>query len=255
MNLPFAIIPLIHFTSNPARMGVFVNKPWVKVSAWTCAAGVITANAWLVEQSVLEWVKSAPAYASLIWVISAVVVAAVGVLLLWITFEPAITRRAVRAGAASDLVEAPQKVPLVMMQYRRILVPLDHTPLDRDALGHAAALAKAQRARLFLLHVEEGVTSQVYGPLSSTAEVEAGRQYIDEMVDSLRDYNIDVETAVRHSSDPRREIVRYARDINADLLVMGAHGHGVLKDLIFGDTINPVRHALKIPILVVRAAR
>jgi len=41
-----------------------------------------------------------------------------------------------------------------------------------------------------------------------------------------------VETAIRHSSDPRREIVKYAREIQADLLVMGAHGHGVLKDLI-----------------------
>ena len=34
MNLPFAIIPLIHFTSDPARMGVFASKPWVKLSAW-----------------------------------------------------------------------------------------------------------------------------------------------------------------------------------------------------------------------------
>jgi len=161
----------------------------------------------------------------------------------------------VRAGAASDLVEPPQKVPLVVMQYRRILVPLDHTSLDRDALAHAAALAKAQSGRLFLLHVEEGVTSQVYGPLSSTAEVEAGRDYLDQMMESLRDYDIDVETAIRHSSDPRREIVKYAREIQADLLVMGAHGHGVLKDLIFGDTINPVRHALKIPILVVRSPK
>jgi manganese transport protein len=103
--------------------------------------------------------------------------------------------------------------------------------------------------------VEEGVTSQVYGPLSSTAEVEAGREYIEEVVDSLRHYDIDVETAIRHSSDPKREIVRYAQEIKADLLVMGAHGHGVLKDLIFGDTINPVRHALKIPILVVRSPK
>jgi manganese transport protein len=255
MNLPFAIIPLIHFTSNRQRMGVFANKPWVKLSAWACAAAVVAANGWLVQQSILDWVKAAPAYAFPIWAVSGTVVAMVGLLLLWITFEPAITRRAIRARAASDLVEPPQKVPLVMMQYKRILVPLDHTSLDRDALAHAAALAKAQGARLFLLHVEEGVTSQVYGPLSSTAEVEAGQEYIDEVVHSLRHYDIDVETAIRHSSDPRREIVKYAQEMKADLLVMGAHGHGVLKDLIFGDTINPVRHALKIPILVVRSAK
>jgi manganese transport protein len=33
---------------------------------------------------------------------------------------------------------------------------------------------------------------------------------------------------------------------------MGAHGHSGIKDLIFGNTINPVRHKLNIPILVVR---
>ena len=255
MNLPFAIIPLIHFTSNRTRMGTFVNKPWVKVSAWGCTAAVVAANAWLVQQSIADWVKGAPAYATPIWVVSGIVVAMVGLLLVWITFEPAITRRAVPAGPASDLVRPPRKVPFEMMQYKRILVPLDHTSLDREALSHASALAKAQGARLFLLHVEEGVTSQVYGPLSETAEVEAGREYLDEVVESLRHFDLDVETAIRHSSDPRREIVRYAREIQADLLVMGAHGHGVLKDLIFGDTINPVRHALKIPILVVRAAK
>jgi manganese transport protein len=63
---------------------------------------------------------------------------------------------------------------------------------------------------------------------------------------------IHVETAMRHNLNPRKEIVNYAREIQPDLLVMGAHGHGGIKDLIFGNTINPVRHELNIPILVVR---
>jgi manganese transport protein len=63
---------------------------------------------------------------------------------------------------------------------------------------------------------------------------------------------IEVETAIRHGSRPNTEIDRYAREIGADLLVMGAHGHRRIKDLIFGTTIDPVRHALNLPILVVR---
>jgi manganese transport protein len=131
-------------------------------------------------------------------------------------------------------------------------VPLDHSPLDRIALGHAAALATRTGGRIYLLHVEEGVTSQIYGSDSSTAEVEAGREYLDSLVESLGEKQIEVETAIRHGSNPRKEIVRYAREIAPDLLVMGAHGHGGIKDLIFGNTINPVRHRLDIPILVVR---
>jgi manganese transport protein len=136
--------------------------------------------------------------------------------------------------------------------YRRILVPLDHSRLDRIALGHAAALASRTHGRIYLLHVEEGVTSQIYGSASSTAEVEAGREYLDSLVDSLGEMSIEVETVIRHGSNPRKEIVSYAREIQPDLLVMGAHGHGGIKDLIFGNTINPVRHDLDIPILVVR---
>src|SRR5207248_8968433 len=41
MQLPFAIIPLIHFTSDRARMGSFANKLWVAALAWTTAAIIV----------------------------------------------------------------------------------------------------------------------------------------------------------------------------------------------------------------------
>ena len=69
---------------------------------------------------------------------------------------------------------------------------------------------------------------------------------------SLEAEGIEVETEVIHSSNPKNEIIRYAERVRPDLLIMGAHGHKRLKDLIFGNTIDPVRHALNVPILVVR---
>ncbi|MFN9588935.1 MAG: universal stress protein, partial [Bacteroidota bacterium] len=48
-----------------------------------------------------------------------------------------------------------------------------------------------------------------------------------------------------------KEIVRMTRDSGADMLVMGAHRHAGLKDYLFGETIEGVRHALTIPVLVV----
>ena len=44
MQLPFAIIPLIHFTSDRGRMGAFANRAWVKVLAWICAAVIVALN-------------------------------------------------------------------------------------------------------------------------------------------------------------------------------------------------------------------
>ena len=107
----------------------------------------------------------------------------------------------------------------------------------------------------FLAHVEEGVTSQVYGPEASDAEVELGEAYLEKIARSFREQGIPVETAISHSSSPKRETVRYAREIKPDLVIMGAHGHGGLKDLIFGNTSNPVRHDLDVPMLIVRPGK
>jgi manganese transport protein len=114
-------------------------------------------------------------------------------------------------------------------------------------------LAKYPGAKLYLLHVEEDVTSQIYGPLASTAEVAAGENYLKEIAAELLDQGFTVETAVRYSRNPVPEIVRYAKELNPDLIVMGAHGHKGLKDIIFGTTINSLRHELNIPLMIVRA--
>ena len=172
------------------------------------------------------------------------------VLLAWVILQPVLPRW--RTGRAP--VELPKAVAsnLPVPLYQKILVPLDHTSRDREAIAHASALAKQHHAKLYLLHVEEGVTSQVYGPLSSTAEVEAGREYLLEIARELENQQVPVEAVVRHSQDPKDAIVRYADELQPDLVVMGAHGHKGLKDIVFGTTINAVRHKLKAPLLVVR---
>jgi manganese transport protein len=179
--------------------------------------------------------------------------AALLLLLLWVTFEPWISRWVRGVGRAPAAI--PEAAAAEPAAYRSILVPLDQSSFDRLAVGHAVALARLHGAAVHLLHVEEGVTSQVYGTESSTAEVEAGAAYLERMAEALRGQGITVETAISHSSSPRREIVRHAREIGADLLIMGAHGHRRLKDIIFGATIDGVRHDLDIPVLIVRAGK
>ena len=249
LQLPFAIIPLIQFTGDRQRMGSFASGWKIRLAGWVTAAVVVGLNVWLAAQQIGEWAASSGKWAPLVWTLCLAVSAGMLALLVWITLFP--YRRAAAVPAILGL-EARTTDVMTVQRYNRILVTLDHSRLDRLALSHAAALAGSNHARLFLLHVEEGVTSQVFGQEASTAEVEAGRLYLDELVESLGQHEIGVETAIRHGSKPSREIVRYAREISPDLIVMGAHGHGGLKDLIFGNTINPVRHELNIPILVVR---
>lgn len=240
LQLPFAVIPLIQFTSDRRRMGEFVNAPWVKALAWAVAGVIVSFNAWLVvrelgrhaaERSWIGWFG---------WPLAA----GLGALLGWMLFS--------RRAAGEQPVATPAPLPAEAPAYRRILVTLDHTGADAYAVAHAATLARAHRARLLLLHVEEGVTSQVYGEEARTAEVEAGAAYFMGWQKRLRADGLEADLVVVHGPDPKREIVRTARALEADLLVMGAHGHKGLKDLVYGATINEVRHALEIPVLVVR---
>ena len=60
-----------------------------------------------------------------------------------------------------------------------------------------------------------------------------------------------VEIALPHG-DPTKEIINYAASHKVDMLVMGSHGHRLLGDLLWGQTVDPVRHQVKIPVLVVR---
>ena len=249
LQLPFAIVPLLQFTNDPRRMGEFTSGWKIRATGWVTAIVVLGLNIWLAGQSIRDWAKDAGPWAPLVWILSISICIALLGLLGWITMQP---YRRVHARPATLGVEEQTRDLVTVQRYRRILVPLDHSRLDRLTLSHAAGLAVRDNARLYLLHVEEGVTSQMYGSESSTAEVEAGREYLDSLVASLGEMKIDVETAIRHGSRPRTEIVKYAREIGADFLVMGAHGHRRLKDLIFGTTIDPVRHALNVPILVVR---
>ena len=59
-------------------------------------------------------------------------------------------------------------------------------------------------------------------------------------------------TLVLGYGNPKKVIPELTSQFNADLLVLGAHGHRGISDLIFGTTINAVRHRVNIPILVVK---
>jgi manganese transport protein len=252
MQLPFAIIPLVHFTSDRARMGSFANRAWVQFLAWITAAVVIGLNFWLAVQTIGEWLDAAGRWRTLVWVVTVPVGIALALLLLWIITEPWMgRRRRGRPPIALPETEGAAAAPA----YRRILVPLDHSKLDGLTISHAVAMARLHGAKVFLLHVEEDVTSQIFGSQSSTAEVEAGEQYLERIAQEFRDQGIAVEMSTSHSSSPKREIVRYAAQVHPDLVIMGAHGHGGLKDLIFGTTIDPVRHNLAVPMLIVRAGK
>ena len=244
MQLPFAVIPLIRFTNDPRRMGDFANRAWVRILAWSSAAVIIALNLWLVASTIGPWMAQAAWHA----LVAGPPILAVLVLLARVTFGST-TVPVPKAESSGVVVAADLPVP----HYRKILVPLDHSARDRAAIAHAVAMARSHAATLHLLHVEEGVTSQLFGALSSTEEILSGEEYFGAIVQSLAASGISAELTIQHGVTPTHAIVEKAREIQPDLIVMGAHGHRGIKDVIFGNTINAVRHQVAAPVLVVGA--
>jgi manganese transport protein len=239
MQLPFAVIPLIRFTSDRSLMGEFANRMWVKVLAWSTAIVIVVLNFRLVLDVAIPWIKEDPWHA---WLIAPVVLPILA-LLGYVSVSPQRRKAPISAEAM---------VPgIVMPVYKQILVPLDHSPRDRAAIAHAAAMARQYGAVLHLLHIEEGAISRLFGNMASDAEVQSGEEYFQSIVNALSEQGIRAGFTILHGQRPKDAIVQVAFEREADLIVMGAHGHRGLQDLIFGNTINGVRHEVNVPVLVV----
>jgi manganese transport protein len=57
LQLPFAVFPLVAFTSNPKLMGPYVAPRWMRTLAWPVAVAIAVLNAWLLVQVVSVWLK------------------------------------------------------------------------------------------------------------------------------------------------------------------------------------------------------
>jgi manganese transport protein len=55
LQLSFAVFPLVMFTSDRSKMGEFVNRPWLKLTAWSVAVLIAVLNAWLLTQIFRGW--------------------------------------------------------------------------------------------------------------------------------------------------------------------------------------------------------
>nr|MCU0552201.1 divalent metal cation transporter [Leptolyngbya sp. Prado105] len=57
LQLSFAVIPLVMFTSDRRLMGEFVNPRWLKIVAWAVAILIAGLNGWLLIQTVMNWMQ------------------------------------------------------------------------------------------------------------------------------------------------------------------------------------------------------
>jgi manganese transport protein len=253
LQLAFAVVPLVRFTSSKQKMGPFANPLWVKVLAWTTTAIIVSLNIKLVYEQISEWINVSGEWRWLVIAGVAPISAGLVCLLAWMTF-----RREKTASKASEISaeEVAAKASELQRHFKRIGVALEAVPSDSTMLAEAIGLARHHRADLVLMHVVDGVGGTWYGDQTGDRESRDDEAYLRALVDRLRselpESDVPAVESVLGYGDASAELVEIARREKLDLVVMGGHGHRGLSDLFFGQTISGVRHGLKIPIIAVR---
>ena len=138
--------------------------------------------------------------------------------------------------------------------YQRILVALDNSPADETLLPHIGQLAKLHGSELLLVHVADGFAARNFEQLklAESQEMIDDREYLETSAKKLRGQGLTVSTLLE-LGDPSEGILKAAQDRQCDLIAMTSHGHRLLGDLVYGSTINEVRHKAQVPLLLVRA--
>lgn len=138
--------------------------------------------------------------------------------------------------------------------YRKILVALEHSAADATILTHVVGLARLTAAELLLVHVADGWAARHFDQLNlrESEEMKDDRAYLERVRTDLAAQGFTVHAQLA-KGDPASELIRVAEESGVDLIAMSTHGHRFIADVLFGTTVNKVRHVVKIPVLLLRA--
>ena len=137
--------------------------------------------------------------------------------------------------------------------YKTILVPIENSDADRTILEHVEALARLTGARVIVMHVADGWAARHFDELKlrESEEMQADRAYLARVRSDLQQQGLEVEALLR-MGDPAKEICRAAEELGVDLIAMATHGHTGVSDMIHGQTVDHVRHKVKMPVLLLK---
>ncbi len=246
LQLGFAVIPLIHFVSDKKTMGKFAIKPLTQVLAWGIASILVYLNIRMVGEEALAVFESS---GNVLWKIVIIIAGLFFFcLLLYIGLRP-LFYKIVKPASLTVHTDMKESFDLNIPEFAKIAVALDFSESDSKLLSYAIAQGNTH-ATYLLIHIVESVSARLLGRESDDYETKEDERRLLAYKKALQEKGYKAEIGL--GFDKRAgEIVRITKEHQAAMLVIGAHGHSGLQDFIHGQTINTVRHELKIPVLVV----
>ena len=249
LQLGFAIIPLIHFVSDKKKMKGFQISTVTQIASWIVAIIIVSLNAKLVFNEIQSWLNTTE-NPIIIWL--TVVPLAFGflMLLLFIVFKPFITK--VKQEIKSHL---PHNFEVNFSKgdaynKKKIAISVDFSDADKIAINSAFELG-GKDANYTLIHVVETVGAMIYGVNTDDHETTIDEKLLLEYQELLEKKGFKVAVKLGFGK-PNEAIPRIINEGDFDILVMGTHGHTGFKDIIFGTTVNKLRHKISIPLFIVK---
>jgi manganese transport protein len=248
MQLGFAVIPLLHFVSDKRRMGDFAIGFWAKLGGWLSAAIIIVLNVQLVYTQVNSWLAADGGNWLVRYLVVPILLFIAG-MLLYITLRPLLVRvEPLHAKMPHGVFSAISE--LQHFSYKQIAVALDFSDADEKTLQHALH-AGGKEAHYKLIHAVETAGALVLGADIHDYEATEDAQNMELYAAQLRGLGYECEVLIGYG--PAKKVIpQLVNGAGADLLVLGSHGHKTVKDLILGTTVGAVRHAVRLPVLIVR---
>jgi nucleotide-binding universal stress UspA family protein len=144
-----------------------------------------------------------------------------------------------------------------MPEIRRIVCPVDFSEASEYALDYASDFASRLGARIDLVHVYQLPTYALPdGAVFTGADFENKltgelQKQLDEITERTRKRGLETESQLLRGV-PHKEIVRFAQDQEADLVVMGTHGRAGIEHILLGSVAERVVRTSPIPVVTVR---
>ena len=248
LQLGFAVIPLIHFNSDRKTMKEFTIKIWLKTLAWISAAVIVYLNIKLVIDEITSWIKSAGDNRIYIYtLVVPIAIAALG-LLVFIFVYPFFTSSKKRKkqwphGKAEEFKLAEP------VKYQRIGIAIDFSGNEQKMIQNALSQG-GKSASYTLIHVVESAAARYLGADSADYETQLDTTSLENYQKSLEELGYNTRLKIGFG-DPASEIGKAITEEEIDFLVVGSHGHKRVKDMVYGTTVDSLRHNIEIPLLIV----
>lgn len=144
---------------------------------------------------------------------------------------------------------------MIHLHTKKIIITTDFSETASLAIKHGAFLAQYTKGEIYLVHIitKHWEKFNVFTPSISLENVEKASDAVQLKLDELandikKEYGVAVTTIV-NSGNPTSEIVKIAKEINADLIVMGTHGYSAWEDLTIGSNTLKVITKSPCPVL------